>query len=58
MLRTGNIPKSGDSGVHAVDDVILQASGPGAEAFKGYMEQSDVYQVIADVLALGVKQTN
>ena len=58
VLRTGNIPKSGDSGVHAVDDVILQASGPGAEAFKGYMEQSDVYKVIADVLALGVKQTN
>ena len=58
VLRTGNIPKSGDSGVHAVDDVILQASGPGAEAFMGYMEQSDVYKVIADVLALGVKQTN
>ncbi|MCF3642396.1 alkaline phosphatase [Rhizobium sp. TRM95111] len=58
VLRTGNIPKSGDTGVHAVDDVVLQASGAGAEVFKGYMEQSDVYKVIADVLALGVKQTN
>ncbi|MDQ0132292.1 alkaline phosphatase [Neorhizobium galegae] len=54
----GNIPKSGDSGVHAVDDVVLQATGPGAEGFKGYMEQSDVYKVLADAFALGSKQTN
>ncbi|EUC00765.1 Alkaline phosphatase [Rhizobium sp. CF080] len=54
----GNIPKSGDSGVHSVDDVLLQATGPGAEGFKGYMEQSDVYKVLADALALGSKQTN
>jgi len=53
----GNIPTSGDTGVHAVDDVVLQASGPGAEKFKGYMEQSDVYRVIAEALALGAKQT-
>jgi alkaline phosphatase len=54
----GNIPKSGDSGVHAVDDEVLQAAGPGAEGFHGYMEQSDVYKVLADTFALGVKQTN
>jgi alkaline phosphatase len=54
----GNIPKSGDSGVHAVDDVVLQAAGPGAEGFKGYMEESDIYRVLADTLALGAKQTN
>ncbi|MCV9998181.1 alkaline phosphatase [Pararhizobium sp. YC-54] len=54
----GNIPKSGDSGVHSVDDVVLQAAGPGAEDFKGYMEESDIYRVLADTLALGVKQTN
>ncbi len=53
----GNIPREGDTGVHSVDDVVLQAAGPGAEGFKGYMEQSDVYRVLADVLALGVKQT-
>ena len=52
----GNIPKNEDSGVHAVDDVVLQATGPGAEEFNGYMEQSDVYRVLADALALGVKQ--
>lgn len=52
----GNIPRDGDTGVHAVDDVVLQAAGPGAEEFKGYMEESDVYRVLADTLAIGVKQ--
>jgi alkaline phosphatase len=57
VLVQGNIPRSGDTGVHSVDDIVLQATGPGAEEFKGYMEQSDVYRVLADALALGVKQT-
>ncbi|WP_026783113.1 alkaline phosphatase [Pleomorphomonas koreensis] len=52
----GNIPRDGDTGVHAVDDVVLQAAGPGAEEFKGYMEESDVYKVLADTFAIGVKQ--
>lgn len=56
VLREGNLPRSNDTGVHAVDDMVLQASGPGAEAFKGYMEQSDVYKVLADVFALGSAQ--
>lgn len=49
----GNIPKDEDSGVHAVDDIVLQAAGPGSEGFRGYMEQSDVYRVLADTFALG-----
>lgn len=53
MLRTGNLPRANDSAVHTVDDVVLQAIGPGADGFKGYMEQSDVYRVLADALALG-----
>lgn len=53
----GNIPTSGDTGVHSIDDVVLQATGPGSEKFKGYMEQSDVYRVIAEALALGARQT-
>lgn len=52
----GNLPKNADTAVHAVDDVVLQAAGPGAEDFKGYMEQSDVYKVLADTLAIGAKQ--
>ena len=54
----GNLPKNQASGAHTVDDVVLQAAGPGAEGFKGYMEQSDVYRVLADAFALGAKQTN
>jgi alkaline phosphatase len=48
----GNIPRTGDSGVHSVDDVVLQSTGPGSEGFKGYMEQSDVYRVLVDAMAL------
>ncbi|GAA5543072.1 MULTISPECIES: alkaline phosphatase [Brucella/Ochrobactrum group] len=49
----GNIPKDEDTGVHAVDDIVLQATGPGSEGLRGYMEQSDVYRVLADAFALG-----
>jgi alkaline phosphatase len=56
VLRAGNLPKDAESGVHAVDDIVLQAQGPGSEAFKGYMEESDVYRVLADVFALGKQQ--
>ena len=48
VLRTGNIPVSMNAGTHSVDDEVLQASGPGAENFHGYMENSDVYRVIAE----------
>ena len=54
----GNLPKSAATGAHTVDDVVLQSTGPGSEGFKGYMEQSDVYRVLADAFALGAKQTN
>lgn len=55
-FREGNLPKTADTAVHAVDDIVLQASGAGAEAFRGYMEQSDVYKVIAELLALAPAQ--
>lgn len=51
--RVGNIPKDESTAVHAVDDVVLQATGPGSNGFKGYMEESDVYRVLADALGLG-----
>lgn len=53
VLRIGNIPRSEDTGVHAVDDVVLQAQGPGSERLRGYMENSDVFFVLADALSLG-----
>lgn len=51
-LREGNLPRSADTAVHSVDDVILQAQGAGADQFHGYMEQSDVYKTVAGILAL------
>lgn len=51
-FREGNLPRSADTAVHAVDDVVLQATGAGADGFKGYMEESDVYRVLVDVMAL------
>lgn len=56
VLRVGNLPKDADTGVHSVDDIVLQATGPGSEGFKGYMEQSDVYKVLAEAFALGTAQ--
>ena len=53
VFREGNLPRSADTAVHAVDDVVLQSTGPGAEEFKGYMEESDIYKVLADTFALG-----
>ncbi|MDQ0456913.1 alkaline phosphatase [Rhizobium paknamense] len=55
VFRQGNLPKSADTAVHAVDDIVLQATGPGAEEFKGYMEESDIYKVLADSFAIGAK---
>ncbi|MGR6468855.1 alkaline phosphatase [Rhizobium sp. PAMB 3182] len=53
VLMPANIPSDGDTAAHTVDDVVLQAAGPGSEEFKGYMEQSDVYKVLMDTFALG-----
>ena len=52
VFREGNLPRSSDTAVHAVDDVVLQATGPGADGFKGYMEQSDVYRALMQALAV------
>lgn len=52
VMRTGNIPSDINAGTHSIDDEVLQASGPGAENFRGYMENSDVYRVLVDAMAL------
>jgi alkaline phosphatase len=56
VLRVGNLPNSGpraaNQGVHTGDDVILTAMGPGAQRVHGQMENSDVFRVIAEALAL------
>ena len=53
MLRSGNLPRFANSSVHSGEDVILTASGPGSEAVRGHMENTDVFRVMAEALGLG-----
>ena len=53
MLRAGNLPHSAPQGVHSGEDVILTASGPGAERVRGFLDNTDVFRIIADALGLG-----
>lgn len=48
----GNIPAKADQEVHAADDVILTAQGPGADYFKGTMDNTEIFFGI--VRALGI----
>lgn len=51
----GNLPAHQDSGVHTADDAVLNAIGPGAEKFKGFMDNTEVFKVMVDTLGLGQK---
>jgi len=50
--RVGNLPFNMSSGVHAADDVILTAMGPGAEQFRGRIENTAVFRIMATALGL------
>jgi alkaline phosphatase len=54
-LYPGNIPANEPQEVHSADDVPLSAGGPGAEYFKGVMDNTEVFHGI--VRALGVNAT-
>jgi alkaline phosphatase len=53
MARTGILPRDASQGVHTGEDVVLTAMGPGAERVAGFMENTDVFRVIAEALGLG-----
>ena len=53
MLRLGNLPRSADTGVHTADDGVLQAMGPGSGMVRGFMDNTEVFRVMADALGLG-----
>ena len=59
VLREGNLPNKGsrgaNSGVHSGDDVVLTAMGPGADKVHGQMENTDLFRVMAEALALAPK---
>lgn len=53
QFRPGNLPRSESTGVHAIDDLVLHARGPHADAFKGFMDSNEVFRIMAEALALG-----
>lgn len=53
VLREGNIPRALDGSVHSAEDVVLTAMGPGSESVRGWMENTAVFRLIAEALALG-----
>jgi alkaline phosphatase len=52
LLITGHVP--GDSAVHTATDVPLSAYGPGAWAFTGVMDNTDVFFKLVQVAEKGV----
>lgn len=56
-LKTGNIPASDPSEVHAADDVPLTAEGPGADYFRGVMDNTEVFYGIVRALGLDGRKT-
>lgn len=52
----GNLPITAGSGVHAADDVILTAMGPGSEQFRGRMDNTRVFRAMATALGLGAQR--
>ena len=52
VRRAGNLPFNMNAGVHAADDVILTAMGPGAEQFRGRIENTRVFRAMATALGL------
>ena len=50
---TGNLPFDSNSGVHAADDEVLTAMGPGSEVFHGRLDNTRVFRAIVSALGLG-----
>ena len=53
VLRVGNLPHSASDGVHSADDAVLTAIGPGSESVHGFMDNTEVFQVMVGALGLG-----
>jgi alkaline phosphatase len=50
--REGNPPRPAGSGVHAADDVVLTATGPGSQQFHGRIDNTRVFRYMATALGL------
>jgi alkaline phosphatase len=52
LLRTGILPRNANQGVHTGEDVVLTAIGPGSELVHGFMDNTEVFRVMAEALGL------
>jgi alkaline phosphatase len=55
VLRVGNLPHSAPQGVHSGEDVVLTAVGPGADRVRGFLDNTEVFRIIAEALGLGAE---
>ena len=55
VMVEGNLPKKASDGVHSADDGVLTAMGPGSEAVHGFMDNTEVFRVMAEALGLGAQ---
>ena len=58
MRRTGNLPFNINSGVHSADDVVLTATGPGAELFRGRIDNTRLFRIMTTALGLAPGPSN
>jgi alkaline phosphatase len=58
VRRAGNLPFNMNAGVHAADDVVLTAMGPGAEMFRGRIDNTRVFRVMSTALGLAPGPSN
>lgn len=52
----GNLPFDAPQGVHAGDDVLLTAMGPGSDLFRGQIDNTFVFRAIATALGLSLQR--
>lgn len=55
---TGNLPLNANQAVHTLQDVQITATGPGAECFNGYHENTDVFFCLAGAISLDPRQSS
>ncbi len=58
VLRLGNLPRLANASVHSGEDVVMTASGPGSEAVRGQLDNTDVFRVMAEALGLGANSAS
>ncbi len=54
QLRIGNLPRTESTGVHSIDDLVVGARGPHADAFRGIINRTELFRFVAEALALGM----